>query len=350
MTCRARMRRAHRTTESRASSVRPAQTRRQSIVRGGGAPSASRSTAGPPLAAQLRAPTAARSLRRTGPAGALAGALAAARRRRAPAAAARPRRGGSRRRTELRAHSRAAAPRARRAAARAALRPRRARAPAAGPARRRSRRAPGSRSRSPSVPGSETGAAGRPRLISETAVCTITSAGVSGAAAPPRPRAAPPRSARPRRSSGVPGRLMLEPPPRSRSRACRAPTASKALAHRARLDHRALALGAVGLAERRLDPELARAPARSRRAGARRSRSRGYSSPRVEVDHLPVEAVADRAPHVLLDQPRRRVARTGSPASTSSIACATHATIRPASASDSGAVACTSQIRTSTVP
>ena len=40
----------------------------------------------------------------------------------------------------------------------------------------------------------------------------------------------------------------------------------------------------------------------------------------------------------------------GTPSSTSRAACAMHATISDASASDSGAVACTSQIRTSTVP
>ena len=40
----------------------------------------------------------------------------------------------------------------------------------------------------------------------------------------------------------------------------------------------------------------------------------------------------------------------GTPSSTSRAACATHATMREASASDSAAVLCASQMRTSTVP
>ena len=59
--------------------------------------------------------------------------------------------------------------------------------------------------------------------------------------------------------------------------------------------------------------------------------------------------VADRAPDVLLDEPRRG-SSNGTPSSTSRAACATHATMSAASASDSAAVLCASQMRTSTVP
>src|SRR5436309_11231803 len=74
----------------------------------------------------------------------------------------------------------------------------------------------------------------------------------------------------------------------------------------ARVDHLALALGAVVLRERDLNPEL----------GAHRCSPRQQAVDRVagrvalaleQVEQFAVEPVADRAPHVLLDHPPREI-------------------------------------------
>ena len=111
------------------------------------------------------------------------------------------------------------------------------------------------------------------------------------------------------------------------------------------VDHAALALGAVELGQRDVG-------ARSTPAGGRAPRRPGYSSiaRRLEVEQRAVEAVADRPPHVLLDQPAGQVGRRLPRVDLARRRGARRPTISAASASDSAPVVWASQMRTSTVP
>ena len=111
----------------------------------------------------------------------------------------------------------------------------------------------------------------------------------------------------------------------------------------------ALALRAVALGKRELDAELARVPARSRRRGARSPRAPGTPRPLRRSIRRP-SSPKRIARHMFSSIIRGAGSTNGTPSSTSRTACAMQATISEASASDSCAVACASQIRTSTVP
>ena len=101
--------------------------------------------------------------------------------------------------------------------------------------------------------------------------------------------------------------------------------------------------------KRGIDAQLGAHGRASTRAGGPPRRGR-VQRRRVEVDQRARPAVADRAPDVLLDQPRRAGRRRARPRRCRARPGPRRRRSAPASASDSAAVPCASQMRTSTVP